>query len=294
MTSARESSSSSSLARDLIALTKPSIVRMCAITTAGGAWLAPNFEWFTAVMGVLGASLSVASASAFNMVWERNSDPLMARTRNRPLAAGRLSPATAMIVASLLGVLSIAVLALGTNLLTAGLALFAIVSYVCVYTPLKYRTPLALFIGAIPGAMPPLLGWTSITGSIDAGGLALFLILLVWQMPHFIAITLFRKAEFANAGIRCVPVVRGDTNAKVQAVAWAASLIPVSLLPTIFGVTGLFYGVIAGVLGTAFFVGSVRGFVAEGDPRWARNLFIGSLVYLPALIVAMAVDVFLF
>ncbi|MCA9714359.1 MAG: protoheme IX farnesyltransferase [Myxococcales bacterium] len=282
------------LLRDLVALTKPSIVRMCAITTAGGAWLAPGFDWLPALMGVVGASLSVASASAFNMIWERHSDPLMARTRNRPLAAKRISTQAAMLVASALGLLSLVVLALGTNLLTAGLALLAIVGYVLVYTPLKYRTPLALFIGAIPGAMPPLLGWTAITGSIDAGGLALFLILLVWQMPHFIAITLFRKAEFESAGIRCVPVVRGDTNAKIQAVAWAAGLIPVSLLPTVFGVTGVFYGVIAGLLGVAFFAGSVRGFAAASGPRWARNLFIGSLVYLPALIFAMAVDVFLF
>ncbi|HRI09398.1 MAG TPA: heme o synthase [Nannocystaceae bacterium] len=275
---------------DLVALTKPGVTRMCALTTAGAAWLAPGADLWTGAMAVLGASLSVASASAFNMWWERASDPLMARTRNRPLAAGRLDPRAAFGFAWALAALSLVVLAIGTNLLTAGLAALAIVLYVLVYTPLKYRTPLALVIGAVPGAAPPLLGWTAITGELDPGGLALFAILLFWQMPHFLAITLFRKADFTSAGIRCVPVVRGDRAAKVQAVLWALGLVPVSVLPTYLGVTGWFYGAVAAVLSLVFLGWTLTGFQSQREVAWARSLFFASLLYLPALIAALAID----
>jgi len=277
--------------RDLVALTKPGVTRMCALTTAGGAWLAPGFEWTPALAGVVGASLAVASASAFNMWWERGSDPLMARTRNRPLAAERLDPRTAFTFAGLLGAASLGILALLTNPLTTALAALAIVLYVLVYTPLKMRTPLALVIGAVPGAAPPLLGWTAVIGHLDAGGLALFAILLVWQMPHFLAITLYRKQEFARAGIRCVPVVRGDQVAKAQAIAWSLALVPVSILPSLLGVTGLFYGVSALAVSLAFLAWTLRGLWSERPAVWARSLFFASLLYLPALIAALAVDV---
>jgi protoheme IX farnesyltransferase len=276
--------------RDLVELTKPGVTRMCALTTAGGAWLAPGFEWLPALAGVLGASLAVASASAFNMWWERASDPLMARTRDRPLAAKRLAPGAAFAFAMGLAAVSMVVLALGTNLLTAGLAALAIVLYVLVYTPLKYRTPLALVIGAVPGAAPPLLGWTAVTGQLDPGGLALFAILLFWQMPHFLAITLFRKQDFARVGIRCVPVVRGDRAAKLQAIAWAVGLVPVSISPTYLGVAGPLYGGFALVLSAVFLGWTITGLGRDREARWARSLFFASLLYLPALIAALAVD----
>jgi hypothetical protein len=155
--------------RDLVELTKPGVTRMCALTTAGGAWLAPGFEWLPALAGVLGASLAVAGASALNMWLERGKDPLMARTRARPLATRRLPERTGLAFAIGLCALALAVLWLFTNPLTAVLAAWAIVGYALVYTPLKYRTPLALVIGAVPGAAPPLLGWTAVTGSIDPG-----------------------------------------------------------------------------------------------------------------------------
>ncbi|MEZ4451175.1 MAG: heme o synthase [Nannocystaceae bacterium] len=276
--------------RDLFALTKPGVTRMCALTTAGGAWLAPGFEWSPAIAGVIGASLAVASASAFNMWWERASDPLMARTRNRPLAAERLAPETAFAFAGLLGTASLATLALFTNPLTTGLAALAIILYVLVYTPLKMRTPLALVIGAVPGAAPPLLGWTAITGTLDPGGLALFAILLVWQMPHFLAITLYRKQEFARAGIRCVPVVRGDQAAKLQAIAWSLALVPASILPALLGVCGVVYGASALVISLAFLAWTLTGLWAAKPAVWARSLFFASLLYLPLLIAALTID----
>lgn len=277
--------------RDLVALTKPGVTRMCALTTAGGAWLAPGFEWTPALAGVIGASLSVASASAFNMWWERGSDPLMARTRNRPLAAARLNPRHAFTFAVLLGAASLVTLTLFTNPLTTALAVLAMVLYVLVYTPLKMRTPLALVIGAFPGAAPPLLGWTAVTGQLDPGGLALFAILLIWQMPHFLAITLYRKQEFARAGIRCVSVVRGDRVAKLQAIAWSLLLVPASIAPACLDVAGLFYGATALVVSLAFLAWTLTGLWAPRPAVWARSLFFASLLYLPVLIAALAIDV---
>ncbi|NVB36531.1 protoheme IX farnesyltransferase [Pseudenhygromyxa sp. WMMC2535] len=286
-------------ARDLLELTKPGIVRMCLVMTAGGLWLAPTIEgdlstkvwrW---VAALIGSGLAVASANAFNMVWEREGDRSMARTRNRPLAAGRMPALGANAFAGLLGVAAMVVLILGTNLLTAGLAAFALASYVLVYTPLKRITPLALVIGAVPGAIPPLLGWTAATDSFDLPGAVLFGILLVWQMPHFLAISIFRKQDYAAAGIRCVPVVRGELVAKFQAIAWALALIPVSLALTPLGITGNLYMGLALALGLVFLAWSIKGLSsreAKSDIRWARQLFVLSLVYLPALTLALVAD----
>ncbi len=282
---------------DLVELTKPGIIRMCLLMTAGGLWLAPSPEtgsgaaWTTWVAALVGSALAVGSANAFNMVWEREGDLLMRRTRDRPVATGRLSVAAASSFAALLGVLAMVVLGLGTNLLTAGLALFALVSYTLVYTPLKRRTPLALVIGAVPGAVPPLLGWTAATGSLDLPGIVLFGILLVWQMPHFLAIALFRKQDYADAGIRCVPVVRGEQVAKIQAIVWAVLLIPISLVLTPLGVTGSLYLVGSLVLGLGFLTWTVLGLVRANTGKWARQVFVLSLVYLPALTLMLVVDV---
>ncbi len=304
------------LSRDLMTLTKPGVTRMCALTAAGAAWMAlrssdspfaaetPADGWCSpgfavAFAGVIGASLAVAGASALNMWLERAKDPLMARTRTRPLAlpeaVRKLSSRTALGFAVGLCALSLAVLWLFTNPLTAVLAAWAIVGYALVYTPLKYRTPLALVIGAVPGAAPPLLGWTAVTGDIDAGGLALFAILLVWQMPHFLAITLFRQADFARAGIQCVPVVRGELVTRLQAIAWSVALVPISLLPTVIGLTGWLYGAVALVLSLAFLgfaCTGLRSFSGSHEAmRWARQFFFASLLYLPALIAALVADV---
>jgi protoheme IX farnesyltransferase len=283
--------------RDYLALTKPGIVRMCLLMTAGGLWLAPNAEpsvWIW-IWALLGSSLAVASANAFNMVWERETDRLMERTRERPVAAGRLSVAASSAFAGALGISAMVVLVLGTNWLTATLAAFALASYVLIYTPLKRVTPMALVIGAVPGAVPPLLGWTAVTNTLDLPGAVLFGILLVWQMPHFLAISIFRKQDYAQAGILCVPVVRGETVAKVQAIAWAALLIPVSLALTPLGVTGDLYLVVALLAGLAFLGFALVGLRREGlgNLRWARQLFALSLVYLPLLTVALVVDLLL-
>ena len=278
--------------RDLVVLTKPGVTRMCLVTTAGGLALAPaSPSWIAIVSAMIGTALAVGGANAFNMWWERGTDRLMARTRTRPLPAGRLAPATALRFAWVLSIASFVILLLGTNLLTAVLAALAIVGYVLVYTPLKYRTPAALVIGAIPGAMPPLLGWTAATGGIEAPGLVLFGILLVWQIPHFLAIALYRKNEYARAGIKVLPLVRGDAIAKIHAVAWAMVLVPLTLLLAPLGVAGDIYTYAAFGLGAGFLGWAFTGLDNAAGPKWARNYFLASLVYLPALTLALFVDV---
>lgn len=273
-------------------LAKPGIVRMCLITTAGGLGLAGSdssvWVWFSALVG---SALAVGSANAFNMIWERRSDQKMMRTRNRPIASGRMSAATACAFAGGIGAVGLLILWAGTNALTAVLALFALVSYVLVYTPLKFKTPLALVIGAVPGAVPPLLGWTAATNTMDMPGLILFGILLLWQMPHFLAIAIFQKEDYARADIKTVPLVRGDTVAKIQAIIWAALLLPVSLMLTPLGVTSWLYLAVAAVLGVGFLVWAISGLWADAGTKWARNFFFASLVYLPVLTLAIVLDV---
>ncbi|MBV1857182.1 MAG: heme o synthase [Nannocystaceae bacterium] len=279
---------------DLVALTKPSITRMCLLMAGGGMALAPMaIDWLTGISAFVGIALAVGGANAFNMWWERNTDGLMSRTKRRPLPTGRLSAATAFKFAAGLSLASLVVLALGTNMLTAVLAGLAIFSYVAIYTPLKYKTPSALIIGAIPGAAPPLLGWTAVTGSIDPPAMVLFAILLVWQLPHFIAIAIYRKQEYARAGIKVVPLVRGEPIAKIQAVAWVLVLVPLTLMLAPVAGAGLFYFVSAALLGAAFLGWSFTGLDNDAGVRWARNYFLASLVYLPALTLALVADVFL-
>lgn len=278
--------------RDLLALTKPSVTRMCLVTTAGGLWLAPEpVAPLTAAAALVGVSLIVGGANAFNMWIERETDALMRRTRRRPLPAGRLAPGRALAFAWILSILGTIVLALGTNLLTAALGVLAVVGYAAVYTPLKYRTPAALVIGAVPGAAPPLLGWTAATGQIQAPGLVLFGVLLAWQIPHFIAIALYRREEYAKAGIRTVALVRGAAMAKIHAVAWAMVLVPLSMMLAPLGVAGPYYVTAAFILGAVFLGWSFSGLDRDAGPRWARGFFLASLVYLPLLTLALVLDV---
>ena len=282
---------------DYVALTKPSITRMCLITTGGGFWLASppetGSQWWTLMCALLGTALAVGAANTLNMWWEREPDQRMTRTKDRPLASGRIHPKRALTFGLVLGFVGMVVLGAGTNLLTALLGAFALLSYVLVYTPMKYRTPLALVIGAVPGAMPPLMGWTAATDGLGSAGLVLFGTLLVWQMPHFLAISVYRKRDYANAGIRIVPVVRGDRVATRQAIAWASALLPLSLMLTPLGVTGTLYFVVALVSGGMFLAMTIAGLWAQNTHRWARKVFIGSLVHLPLLTLALALDVML-
>jgi protoheme IX farnesyltransferase len=278
---------------DLVSLTKPRLSSLVLCTAAGGMWLAnrPDLGPGRILATLLATAGTVGAANALNCYIERDSDQFMARTRNRPLPAGRMEPLVALFFGLSLAAFSIPVLALCANLLTALLGLVAFLSYVLLYTPLKRRSPQAMLVGAIPGAIPPLMGWTAATGRLDAIGLVLFGILFFWQLPHFIAIAMFRKPEYRAAGLTSIPLAKGDGVARFQMVAYTAALVPLSCLLYPLHVAGAFYLAVALVLGAVFLGWTVIGFVREQGKVWARKVFLFSLVYLAGLFAALMVNV---
>ncbi len=264
---------------------------MVVSTTAGGLFLAPvRPSAPTIVCALVGVALIVAGANALNMALERDIDRNMARTRNRPLPRGRLTMRQAIVFGLVCSVVAIPILAFGVNALTALLAVLANVIYVLAYTPLKQRSHLALEVGAIPGAIPPLLGWTAATNRVDAGGIALFAILFFWQIPHFHAIALFRREDYARAGLRVLPNVRGENTTKHAIVRYLAALLAASLLLFPLGVAHRTYLFSAAVLGALFFGWGCWGLRASSGNRWARSLFVTSILYLVSLFAILMID----
>lgn len=282
-----------SSASDLVSLTKPRLSSLVLCTAAGGMWLAnrPDLGAGRILATLLATAGTVGAANALNCYIERDSDRFMARTRNRPLPAGRMEPLVALFFGLSLAAFSIPVLALAANLLTAALGLTAFLSYVLLYTPLKSRSPNAMLVGAIPGAIPPLMGWTAATGRLDAIGLVLFGILFFWQLPHFIAIAMFRKPEYAAAGLTSIPLAKGDGVARWQMLLYTAALLPVSFLLYPLGVAGAFYLSVAVVLGAIFLGMTAWGVWHRQGKLWARKVFLFSLVYLAALFAALMINV---
>lgn len=276
--------------RDVVSLAKPRITLMVLITTGGGLALAGSVDLRTILLTLLGTALVVGSANTLNCWLERDIDRFMTRTQNRPLPAGRLSPNVALLFGLVMGGISIPLLTLGVNRVTGALAAIALVSYVAVYTPLKQKTPAALLVGSVPGALPPLIGWTAVTGQLEWAGIALFGVLFFWQLPHFIAIAIFREAEYTRAGFRVLPAVRGLRVAKVHAVVHSVLLLAVTLTLVPLKVAGVPYMIVALLLGGGMIALAVRGFSAGAGHRWARQLFAASLIYLPLLFAALAID----
>ncbi|XXF80102.1 heme o synthase [Myxococcaceae bacterium GXIMD 01537] len=279
------------IASDLISLTKPRLSSLVLATTAGGIWLAPGEMSVARVLvTLLATSGTVGAANALNCYWERESDRFMARTRNRPLPSGRMEPAVALWFGLSLAAVSLPALWLGANLLTAFLGLVALLSYVLVYTPLKSRTSTAMLVGAVPGALPPLMGWTAVTGQVDTGGFVLFSILFLWQIPHFIAIALFRKEEYAAAGLKSIALERGDESSRAQLVLYLVALLPMTMLPFQLHIAGSWYLAVAAVLGMAFLGLGAWGFFRQLGKPWARQTFFFSLLYLTGLFAALMLD----
>jgi heme o synthase len=285
------------LVADLVALTKPRVTAMVVVTMLGGAWLAahhmdassaaPSLAHLAAA--VIGTAVVVGSANALNMYLERDSDGLMARTKNRPLPTGRLHPMVALAFGLVLGAISVPALLL-VNTITGALAAAALVSYVCIYTPLKRKTPASLLIGAVPGAIPPLLGWTAVTGRVEWPGVLLFAILFIWQIPHFLAIATFRRDDYTRAGLKVLPAVRGDRVTRLHIVAYLGALVSASILLVFTGVGGTLYLASAIFLGAMFFAQGALGLRASSGVRWARRLFVVSIVYLVLLFAALALS----
>ena len=281
----------STTAADLVSLTKPRLSSLVLATTAGGMWLAPGqLSLARALVAMLATAGTVGAANAFNCFIERDSDRYMKRTANRPLPSGRMDPAVALLFGLSLTAVSLPALWLAANLLTAVLGLIALLSYVLMYTPLKARTSAAMLVGAVPGALPPLMGWTAVTNQVDAGGYALFAILFLWQIPHFIAIALFRKEEYAAAGLTSLPLERGDESSRLQLLLYTVALVPTTLLPYQLGIAGLWYLAAALLLGAGFLGIAAWGFFKRLDKPWARQTFFFSLLYLTGLFAALMLD----
>jgi protoheme IX farnesyltransferase len=271
---------------DLIALVKPRIMVMALLTAAGAMRLAPGaIDGPRALWLVAGTALIVGAANTLNMWLERDIDCLMARTRNRPLPMHRLAPSTALVFGALQGALSLPALAM-VNLVTAALGLLALVLYVGVYTPMKQHSHWATWVGAVPGAMPALMGWTAATGRIDLPGLAVFGVLFFWQIPHFHAIAVVRQRDYAAAGLKTLPGTHGIAAARRHIAGYLVVQVAVSLSLWPLGVAGLPYLVIACVLGAGVLIQGATGLV-DGGPRWARSVFLASIIYLPVLFAAM-------
>ena len=239
---------------------------------------------------LLGTALVASGASAFNQLLERDSDALMRRTRLRPLPDGRLQPSEALVFAAALSALGFVVLALAVNLLSAAVALATLASYALVYTPLKRRTSFATVIGAIPGALPPVIGWAAGRGDLSQGAWVLFAILFLWQLPHFLAIAWIYREDYARAGLRMLPVLEPDGRSTArQAIVYSAALLPVAMAPTLLGMTGTVYFAGAFVLTAALLVLAVY-FAKDRVTQSARWLFYGSIIYLPLLWILMIAD----
>ncbi len=273
--------------RDLLLLSKPRLSGLVMLTSAGGLWLAPGrIGPARALLTVLSTAVVVGAANALNCYLERDVDALMRRTRDRPLPSGRLDPFVALALGLVAPAFALPVLALTANGLTAFLALVALATYVLVYTPMKQRSTAALFVGAVPGAIPPLMGWTAVTGQVDAGGLALFGLLFAWQLPHFLAISLYLREDYARGGLKVFAVVHGERVTRRWIAASSALLLPASLVLVPLGVAGAAYGVAAALLGAGLTGYAVAGLGREGG-GWARSYFLGTLVYLTAIFLAL-------
>jgi len=272
---------------DFISLTKPRLNLLVVATSAAGYYLgAPGVpEPGPMLQAVAGTALVAAGAAVLNQVAERDTDALMRRTRGRALPDGRVLPADARLFGIGASLAGLALLA--SHLIAAGLALATLIIYLAIYTPLKRRTSLSTLVGAVPGALPPLIGWTASHGSVTLGGAALFAIVFLWQIPHFMAIAWMYRDDYAKAGFPMLPVIDpAGRRAARQAVIYAAALVPVSALPTLAGTSGSVYLIIAIGLGIGL-LGLACGFAASRTDRSARWLFFGSITYLPILWMAM-------
>jgi protoheme IX farnesyltransferase len=275
----------------MLELGKPRITGLVMVTMLCGALVAPGPRpLLPLLIAMFGTALVVASANALNMYIERDTDALMRRTASRPLPTGRLSPEVALWFALACGVVGLSILVLWVNLASAGLALLALVSYVLAYTPLKRSTGYALHVGAVPGAIPPLIGWASMTGSLAPRAFPLFLILLVWQVPHFLAIATFRREEYARAGLVVQPNASGLAATKRSILIYSAVLLVVSLSPLTLGMAGAWYAVVATLLGLGFFGFAAFGRGTKTVDRWAKLLFLASLPYLVLVYAALVIS----
>lgn len=284
-------SRSRGIAAGMVELTKPRLSSLVLITTAGGYVLAPGAAspW-KLLLAVGGTSAVVASAQTLNCWLERDVDARMHRTRDRVLPSRRMPGWLAVLQGVVLAAAALPFLYFAVNPLSAALALLALGIYLGVYTPLKRHSSIATIVGAVPGALPPLIGWTAATGRIELPGLVLFGILFLWQIPHFLALSTFLEEDYRRGGLLVLPIDGGTTVTRGNVVLWVCALLPVSLLLVPLQVAGMAYGISAASGGAIFLGLGLWGLRPDSGRRWAVLLFAYSIVYLTVLFAMLAVD----
>ncbi len=279
------------LIADAIVLIKPRITLLALITAIAGIYIAPvRPDFYLFFYALVGITLLVAGASALNMFLERDIDGFMERTKDRPLASQRMSPETGLAIGSVLIGVAIPLLIYQVNPLTGFLGLFSLFIYVLVYTPLKQKTSLSLLIGAIPGAAPPLLGWTAMTNRIALPGLILFGIVFFWQMPHFLAIGTFRREEYAKAGFKIFPLKQRPSSIKFQTLFYTVFMMLVSFSLVKTAYAGNLYFWAAFLLNSGFLLVVLWRIWEKEDHVWGKRVFFASLFYLTLLFCAIFLD----
>lgn len=278
---------------DFVALTKPRIVFMILVTTLVGYLMGATESLVTMALFhvLLGTALVCAGSAALNQYFERDRDARMSRTCDRPLPAGRMEPGVALVYGLILASAGVIWLAAFVNALTTVLAVLTGVIYVIVYTPMKLRSSWSILAGAVCGSLPPVMGWTAARGSLDLGAGVLFLILLMWQLPHFLAIALLHRDDYANAGFAVATLAR-DNGAVLarQIPVYALLLVPAAILPSLLGLAGTSYLIAAGVVSVAFFAVAALPSRRTDVTGYARHVFHASLVYLPIILIWMAAN----
>jgi protoheme IX farnesyltransferase len=280
-----------SVVGDFVALLKPRVMSLVVFTGLAGLILAPaSIHPVLGAIAVLCIAVAAGAAGAINMWYDRDIDAVMARTRSRPIPAGRVDPAEALGFGVVLAIAAVVVMALAVNLVAAALLALSILFYVFVYTVwLKRRTAQNIVIGGAAGAFPPMIGWAAATGTVDLPAVVLFLIIFMWTPPHFWALALFRSGDYAKAGVPMLPVVAGDRETRRQILLYALLLVPLTLLPTALGIAGMFYLAGAAALGGLLVAGAVQVW-RERSEKAAKLLFGYSVLYLFLLFALMLLD----
>jgi protoheme IX farnesyltransferase len=276
---------------DFVALAKPRLNVLVVASSLAGYVMGggDTSNAVRVVFTVAGTALVAGGASAFNQVIERGPDSLMRRTQLRPVPDGRLQPAESLVFATILSVVGLLILAAGVNILSAGVALATLLTYALIYTPLKLRSSFSTVVGAIPGALPPVIGWAAARNELSHGAWVLFAIVFLWQLPHFLAIAWMYREDYARAGFPMLPVIEPDGRSTGrQAVFYCSALLPVSLAPALLGMTTTAYFAGALVIGLLFLALTLR-FARTRSPINARRLFFSSIIYLPILWILMIV-----
>lgn len=282
--------------KDYLEITKPGINIHNMLVTFAGFWLAAGFETFQnlglLIYALLGTSFVIAGSCVLNNFYDRDIDPHMTRTRNRAVADGRMKPVIALWMGIIFTSIGMLILTIGVNALAAFFAFIGFIVYVFVYTMwLKRTSTLNTVVGGISGAIPPLVGWVAFTNSLSWSAFALFMIMFLWQPPHFFVLAMRKAEEYRKVGIPMLPVIKGFTETKVQTLIFTILLLPVSLVLFVTGVSSLLYLIVALILGIIYIVLAIKGFYAQNDDKWAKQMFLYSLIYLVVLFFVMIMDV---